>query len=230
MKILKFLMGQILLRDEFDPAKDGGDPVKVTAYHKAQTEKNAALMKEIDDLKKANTVPPAKKDDPSLADKARLERETNEKKTKYERSLESALNFTIASPTFLKDNVGLLPKTVEGIFVAAEKEKYDSAVDKSNAIKVGVVSEFFAVQANHDLLTGAQKVELEDFLKLTKNGKTERVENVYAMIFEPTLETLRKVEKAKQVSSGSKDQSTAEKQLADKMMKASKKHYLGDKE
>lgn len=189
------------------------------------------------DIEKAKTPPakkeddPAKKDDdPSLADKARLERESNEKKQKYERSLESALNFTIASPTFIKDNVGLLPKTVEGIFIAAEKEKYDSAVEKANAIKVGVVSEFFAVQANHDLLTGAQKVELEDFLKLTKNGKQDRVENVYAMIFEPTLETLRKVEKAKQVSSGSKDQSTAEKQLADKMMKASKKHYLGDKE
>lgn len=173
---------------------------------------------------------PKPEDDPSLADKARLEREANDKKVRHERSLESALNFNIAGPNFLKDNVGLLPKTIESIFVAAEKEKYDSAVDKANAIKVGVVSEFFAVQANHDLLTAGQKIELDDFLKLTKNGKQDRVENVYAMIFEPTLETLRKVEKAKQLNTGTKNQSDAEKQLADKMMKASKKHYLGDKE
>lgn len=204
-------------------------------------EEIAALKAENEKLKADNekltkAVPPKKEepapkeDDPSLADKARLEREANDKKVRYERSLESALNFNIAGPNFLKDNVGLLPKNIESIFVAAEKEKYDSAVDKANAIKVGVVSEFFAVQANHDLLTAGQKIELDDFLKLTKNGKQDRVENVYAMIFEPTLETLRKVEKAKQLNTGTKNQTDAEKQLADKMMKASKKHYLGDKE
>ncbi len=204
-------------------------PEEIAAM-KAENEKLKA-----DNEKLMKATPPPKKDDPpiedpTLADKARLEREANDKKVRYERSLESALNFNIAGPNFLKDNVGLLPKTIESIFVAAEKEKYDSAVDKANAIKVGVVSEFFAVQANHDLLTGAQKIELDDFLKLTKNGKQERVENIYAMVFEPTLETLRKVEKARQLNTGTKNQSDAEKQLADKMMKASKKHYLGDKE
>jgi len=93
-----------------------------------------------------------------------------------------------------------------------------------------VVSEVFAVQTNNDLLTACLIIELDDYLKSTKNGKQDRVENVYAMIFEPTLETLRKVEKAKQLNTGTKNQSDAEKQLADKMMKASKKHYLGDKE
>lgn len=140
------------------------------------------------------------------------------------------MNFNIAGKDFVKNNEGLLPKSIESLFAQAEKEKYDSAIDKANAIKVGVVSEFFAVQANMDLLTSSQKVELEEFLKLTKNAKQDRIENVYAMIFEPTLETLRKVEKAKQVNSGAKDQSNAEKALADRMMKQSKKHYLGDKE
>lgn len=169
-------------------------------------------------------------DDPSLADKARLEREAAEKKTKYEKSLGAALKFNMGSAEFLKSNAGLLPKTVEGIFAQAEKQTYDSEVEKAAEIKVGLVSEFFAVQANMDQLTGAQKVELEDFLKLTKNGKQERIENVYAMIFEPTLESIRKIEKAKHVSSGAKDQSSAEKALADRMMKQSRKHYLGDKE
>lgn len=194
-----------------------------------------ALKGENDKLKA--TPPPDKdkdkdkdKDDKDLADKARLAREETDKKKSYEKSLEGALNFNIAGPNFLKDNAALLPKTVESIFVAAEKEKYDSAIEKANAIKVGVVSEFFAVQANHDLLTAAQKIEIDEFLKLTKNGKQERVETIYSMVFEPTLETLRKVQKAKELNNGAKNQTDAEKQLADRMMKMSKKHYLGDKE
>lgn len=193
-----------------------------------------ALKAENDKLKttppKKDDPPPAKKeDDPSLADKARLEREKKEKDSKYESSLESALNFNIAGPEFLKSNAGLLPKSIEGIFQAAEKEKYDSAIQKANAIKVGVFSEFFAVQSNHDLLTGPQKKEVDEFLKLTKNVKEERIESIYAMVFEPSLETLRKVEKAKQLNNGQKNQTDAEKMLADRMMKMSKKHYLGEK-
>lgn len=168
--------------------------------------------------------------DKTLADKARQEREAAEQKSKYERELGSALKFNMGSAEFLKSNAGLLPKTAEGIFAAAEKGKYESEVDKANEIKVGLVSEFFAIQANMDQLTASQKVELEDFLKLTKNKQQERVATVYAMIFEPTLESIRKIEKAKQVGSGAKDQSSAEKQLADTMMKRSKAHYLGDKQ
>ena len=201
----------------------------------AMQAENAKLRTDMEALR--NTPPPAppappapKPDDPSLADKARKEREDLEKKGKYEKSLGGALRFNMGGAEFVKSNAGLLPKTIEGIFSAAEKETYDSEVDKANAIKVGVVSEFFAVQANMDLLTGSQKVELDDFLKLTKNVKQERIESIYAMIFEPTLETLRKVEKAKQINSGGKDQSNAEKMLADRMMKQSKKHYLGDKD
>lgn len=80
-----------------------------------------------------------------------------------------------------------------------------------------------------DLLTSTQKNEVEEFLKLTKNGKQDRIENMYAMIFEPTLETLRKVEKAKQVNLETKDQTDGEKAYVDRMMNLSKKHYMGDK-
>lgn len=187
---------------------------------------DAAAAKHKEELEKLKPAP-KKEDDPSLADKARQEREAAEKAKKSEKSLESAIVFNSGSKDFLKNNAGLLPKTIEGIFAAAEKESFDSQIQKANEIKVGIVSEFFAVQANLDQLTGAQKVELEDFLKLTKNGKQERVEAIYAMIFEPALENQRRVEKAKQVSNGSKDQSNSEKALAEKMMKNSKKHYLG---
>lgn len=193
-----------------------------------------SLKGEHDKLKSAPpappTPPPPPPDDPSLADKVRKEQEAKDQASKREKSLEGAIGFVHASKDFLKSNSGLLPKTIEGVFAQADKEKYDSAVDKANAIKVEIVKEFFSVQANLDLLTQTQKNEVEDFLKLTKNGKQDRIESMYSMVFEPTLETLRKVEKAKQLQIDPKNQSDAEKALTDKMLKAAKKHYLGDKE
>lgn len=202
-------------------------PEEIAAM-KAENEK---LKADNEKLKTPPPAPPAPPpDDPSLADKVRKEQEEKDKSAKREKSLESAIGFTHASKDFLKANQGLLPKTIEGVFAQADKEKYDSAVEKANAIKVEIFKEFFSVQANLDLLTQTQKNEVEEFLKLTKNGKHDRIENSYSMIFEPTLETLRKIEKAKQVNLDPKNQTDAEKQLTDKMLKAAKKHYLGDKE
>lgn len=215
------MMGMAMLRDKAAETPPTGETGSVTLSKEQFDAIMAKLPKE---------TPPPKEDDPTLADKARKEREDNEKKQGYEKHLESALNFNIAGKDFLKVNASLLPKTIEGLFTQAEKENYGSAIEKANAIKAGVVSEFFAVQSNHDLLTGSQKIQLDEFLKLTKTGKQDRIETIYSMIFEPTLETLRKVEKAKQVHSGGKDQSDAEKMMADKMIKLSKKHYLGDKD
>lgn len=191
--------------------------------------KDDELAKLKADLEKATKKPDPPADDPSLGDKVRKEQEEKDKAAKREKSLEAAIGFTHASKDFIKANQGLLPKTIEGVFAAAEKEKYDSAIDKANAIKVEIVKEFFSIQSNLDLLTQSQKNEVEDFLKLTKNGKQDRIENMYAMIFEPTLETLRKVEKAKQVNLETKDQTDGEKAYVDRMMNMSKKHYMGEK-
>lgn len=193
---------------------------------KSKDEELAKLKADLEKATKKGDPPP---DDPSLGDKVRKEQEEKDKAAKREKSLEGAIGFVHASKDFIKENAGLLPKTIEGVFAAAEKEKYDSAIDKASAIKVEIVKEFFSVQANMDLLTSTQKNEVEEFLKLTKNGKQDRIENMYAMIFEPTLETLRKVEKAKQVNLETKDQTDGEKAYVDRMMNLSKKHYMGDK-
>lgn len=203
---------------------------KLKGFEASTKTKDEELAKLKADLEKATKKGDPPPDDPSLADKARKEIEAKETASKREKSLEGAIGFVHASKDFVKANQGLLPATIEGVFLAAEKEKYDSAVDKANAIKVEIVKEFFSVQSNLDLLTQTQKNEVENFLKLTKNGKQDRIENMYAMVFEPTLETLRKVEKAKQLQIDPKNQSDAEKALTDKMLKAAKKHYLGDKE
>jgi len=196
---------------------------------KIKADHAAAIKAHADELAKLkkNPDPP---EDPSLADRVRKEQDVKDQASKREKSLESAIGFVHASKDFLKSNQGLLPKTVDGVFAMADKEKYDSAIDKANAIKVEIVKEFFAIQANIDLLTQTQKNEVEEFLKLTKNGKQDKIESMYSMVFEPTLETLRKVEKARHLQLDPKNQSDAEKVYTDRMMKLSKKHYLGDKE
>lgn len=177
---------------------------------------------------KNNPTPPPepKKDDPTLADKARQEREEKEKAQAAEKKLESALKFTLGSADFLKTNASLLPKTIEGIFSQAEKENYGSPIEKANAIKAGIVSEFFAVQSNLDLLTDSQKIALAEFKALTKNDKQERVQHVFDNIFEPTFESLKRIKKAEHLSKGLGDPNDTLAAYNNKMIAVSRKHHL----
>lgn len=171
--------------------------------------------------------PPA--DDPGLEEKARKEREAKEKSQADSKVLEAALKFSLGAKEWLKTNASLLPKDVAGIFEAAEKENYTSAIEKDGAIKAALIKSFFDVQANLDLLTTTQKTGLEDWLKLTKNGRQDQAQKVYDSIFEPTLEMLKRIKKAEQLNTGGKEQTDGEKALAERMMNLSKKHYLGEK-
>lgn len=199
------------------------------AQLKADHEKAIKDAKDAHAREKAEWEKKAKPDpdDDDLADKAKRQREADDKKKTSEKTLESAINFLVGSAEWQKTNSSLMPKTVPGIFEAAEKENYGSKIEKANAIKVGIVQEFFAVQANHDLLTGDQKIALAEFLALTKNVKQERVDNIYAMIFEPTLKYIKDIAKAKLLNNGEKNETDSEKALTEKYRKASQKHYLG---
>lgn len=233
MRFLNFIMGSMLLMDEKNDDKGGGGGGGGTDSSKdiaALKEQNAALLARLDALEKGKDKDKDKNDDPSLADKAKKERENQDAQAASQKAMESAINFNISSKDFVKNNGSLLPKTIESIFVQAEKQNYDSAIQKANAIKAAIISEVFIVKDWVEHLTGPQKIEVENFLKLTNNGKQERVENIYSMIFEPTLEMVRKIEKAKQLNNGAKNQTDGEKALAERMMKLSKKHYLGEKD
>lgn len=190
---------------------------------KTSSEKLAAEKAEWE--KSKNNPPPPKKDDDDLATKAAKEREAKEKEQASTAKLEKAIRFTTALPEFLKTNATLLPKSIEGIVAQAEKEKYDNAMEKADAVKVAVVSEFFAVQANLDLLTESQKNALAEFQALTKNVKQERVQQVYDMVFEPAFETLKRVTKAKQVRDGEVDPGNARAAYAKRMAELSKAKF-----
>lgn len=205
----------------------GSDPAKELADLKAKYE---AQEKELAALKaKGDPTPNPKPDDKSLAEKAEAERKAKEAKDLESKILESALKFNLGSKDFVKNNASLLPQNIQGIFDAAEKENYGSAVQKANAIKVGIVSEFFAQQGNLDLLTDHQKQSLEDFKKLTKDVKEERVQGIFDSIFEPTLETLRKVKKAEALQKGLATPSDAQDAYKQRLMAGSRKHHLGEK-
>ena len=168
--------------------------------------------------------------DHDLAQKTQKDREAREKAAADQKSLEGAITFNLQREDFFKKNSALLPESVKDLFATADKETYDSPVQKSSEIKSGLIQEFFAIQANHDLLTPAQKSGLADFLKLTKDGKRERAQSVYENIFEPALEMLRTVKKAEEVQrarNGYGDDSDAG--YKQKLISHSRGHYLGEK-
>jgi hypothetical protein len=209
------------------PAPIPDDSTKELSELKAS---NAALLARLDALeKKGNPNPTPNPDDKTLADKVEADRKAKEKTTSDTQKLERALKFTLTSADWVKTNASLLPKNIEGIFAQAEKENYSSAMEKADAIKVGIVSEFFSIQSNLDLLTETQKINLEDFKKLTKTDKQDRVQSVYDTVFEPTFEMLKRVKKAEQISKGLGDPSDSETAYKEKMKAISRKHYLGEK-
>ena len=168
--------------------------------------------------------------DPDLADKAAKKREADEKAKADTKRLEAAVQFIYGAKDWLKTNAPLLPKTIQGIFDQAEKENYGSTAEKEQAIKVGIISEFFSTQDNLDLLTASQKVAIENFKKLTKTDKHERVVEIYDTIFEPTFETLKKVKRAEEVGRGHSTPSDVAAAYKDRLIKGSRKHYLGEKQ
>lgn len=190
----------------------------------------AAAQAEIATLK-AKGAPPAPKpeDDPDLQARARAAREAADKDSARTKQLENALKFNLKSAEFLKQNETLLPKDVTDIFSQAEKENFTDAIEKDSAIKSGLVQSFFAVQANVDLLTAGQKATLDEYLKLTKNEKQNRAQQVYDMVFEPAFEMLKRVKKAEALSKGYGGGSDAEAAYKNRLMASTRKHYLGEK-
>lgn len=191
---------------------------------------NEALMKRLEALegKKKTENNPA--DDPDLAQKAEKDRLAKEKQASDQKAIEAALKFSLGAKDWLKSNESLLPKSVASIFEQAENEKYASAIEKDGSIKSALIQEFFKVQANLDLLTDSQKSALDEFLSLTKNAKQEQAQKVYAVIFEPTFEMLKRIKKAEQLrQDGHSTATDSDEKYKDRMVMLSRKHYLGEK-
>lgn len=234
-----FLLNGFLTMFLYAPEPDGGgggggappagDPPDAAAELAALKAENAALKaaagkaKPPGDPKPADPLAPEPGD---LAAAAAHIRKQAEDRNNDTRQLESAIRFTMGAKDWAKTHEALLPKTVVGIMEAADKEIYTSSIEKSQAIKAALVQEFFSQQTNLDLLTGAQKIALEDFNKLAKTVRHERVGPIFDTVFEPTFEMIKRVRKAEQVATGLHTPREGEAAYNAKMKAISKKAYL----
>jgi hypothetical protein len=199
------------------------------AENEATKAEAAKLKADIEALK--NPKLDTKKDD-DLQAKAQKDKEESDKANANAKKVENALKFNLSVNDFVKNNKDILTADIEGILKAAEKENYDTAFNKANAVKVGMIGTFFSVQANMDLLTVAQKSQLEDFQKLTKNGKEEKAEHVFENIFEPAIEMLKKVKKAEELGkakNGFSTGSSVENDYKQRLINQAKKGHLKEK-
>lgn len=214
------------------PPGDAGDGEKGGTGGADAATTIAALQAENAALKAASSKASPKageEGDDDLAQKARIKREISDKDNARTKNIENALKFSLKSGEFLKQNESLLPKEAADIFAQAEKENFADAIEKDCAIKSCLIQSFFSVQANVDLLTTSQKSTLDDYLKLTKNGKQEKAQQFYDVVFEPAFEMLKRIKRAEALSKGFGGNSDAETAYRDRMIKLSKKHYLGEK-
>ena len=203
-----------------DDTKDKTEPSDELRTIRAELDK---MRQERDELLKK---------DQSLNDKVKYERDNRDKRESDSKQLESALTFNLTSSEFLKMNESILPKEISEIFEAASKEKYESAIQKANATKAAIIQSFFSQQTNVDMLTESQKSTLEDYLKLTKNGKEEKAREIYDNLFEPALGSLKRVKKAEELyrsKNGFRGDSKGDSQYKEKLMSLSRRHYLGEK-
>lgn len=209
--------------EEIEALKAENEKIKAEAATlKAEMEKLKAPPKK-EEKKEEN------KEEDDLQAKARKEKEESEKTASTSKQIESSIKFNLAVNDFVKTHKDILPSEVESILRVAEKENYDTATAKANAVKVGIIQSFFAIQSNMDTLTQAQKSQLEDFLKLTKNGKEDRAAHVYENIFEPAIEMLKKLKKAEEVGkarSGFSSGSSVENDYKERLMKGALKTHL----
>lgn len=215
-----------------------------TAFNGMSAEQKSALMAKIT---KTTTPPPAPNnqnpppaqtpganggENDDLRDKANKEKLKIEKENSDIAVMEKAIGFVHLLPDFLKQNKDILPSSFEGIVSASDRENYATKIEKSNAVKSSFVQEFFAIQSNVDLLTPAQKVTLDDYLKLTKNEKEKKSQVIFENLFEPTLELIKRVKKAEELGkarSGLASDDATQSAYKDRLMSASKAVHLGQK-
>lgn len=205
-----------ILKEENDRLKKEGDAQK-TELEKFRAKPNPGSSKtEEDDLRA----------------KAQKEKEAEEEETGKTRRTEGAIKFNMAIPEFVKTNKDILPDEIAQILKTSANEKYDTEVERAAAVKAGIIQSFFSIAKNEEALTTSQREALKLYLGLTKKAKEERAADVYENIFEPAVETLKKIRKAEELAKGSSGQtagSTSENQYKDRLVKASRQTYLGEK-
>jgi hypothetical protein len=214
-------------KKETTPAPEKNDGSKTTDGQDLKAE-IAALKEQLAKLAQGTE----KKDDASLLDKVRQDRADKEKQDSDTQALERALTFNLSSKEFLKAHEAVLPSEVQDLFTKTDKEKFDTPIQKAQNLKAGIMQSFFSVQSNLDLLTATQKKNVEDFFKLSQNGREQKADTLFENVFEPTVEMLKRVKRAEELAKAKAGYGTsgdAESAYKQKLVNMAKKRYLGEK-
>lgn len=200
----------------------------------AAAKREEELKAEIEALKKGQKKDPDPKDDEDdLRKKVAKDKESAEEIAKQTKAIERALGFNMRIHQFVKENKDLLPAEVEALVKQADKETYDTAAHKAAVVKKAIIESYFAIASNLEPLTASQKSQLDDFFKLTKTGKESKASDIYENIFEPALETIRKVKKAEEVGrsrAGYGRSSESHNAYKDRLVSIARKTHLGERE
>lgn len=168
----------------------------------------------------------------SLYEKNQARRVVDKETQSNSSELEKALSFTLKANDFYSSNKDLIPSDVAEMIEMASKENYDSAITKASAIKSGIIESFFSVESNLGLLTTSQKKELEDFRKLTKNGRESKASKVYEFVLEPALEIVKRVKKAEELAksrNGFSSSNSVTDDYKQRLINGAKKRHLNNK-
>ncbi len=182
------------------PATGGGDS-------------NAALLAELKAMRAEITELKGKKEekaDPSLAERVEAERKSREKNKLETDKIERDISFNMGIAKFVDEHKSHLSDNIAEIIKVADNQKFDNHAEKSSTLRSEIIDAFFKVQANLDILTPAQKRNLADFQKLTKDGKRQESEKVYESVFEPALEMVKRVKKAEELNLAARGFATAQ--------------------
>ncbi len=197
---------------------------------------SAALKTENDalraELAKLKTPKKEEQVELDLRDKVKEQTQTASDKALELKKLESSVKFNMTVNQFMADNKSLLPSEITEILKIAEKETYDSASQKTGAVKAAMVQAYFSIKDNLEVLTANQKLQLDDYLKLTKTGKEDRADAIYENLFEPAIESMRRIKKAEELHrsrNGFASPSDADNAYKERLMKLSQTHYMGVK-
>jgi hypothetical protein len=214
----------------------GGDKTEIEKLKEENDrlkKEGEASKTELEKLRAAGTKPaPGTKEEDDLREKARKEKEASEELTTKTKRMEGAIKFNMGIAEFVKTNKDILPEEIQQILKTAANEKYDTEVDRAAAVKAGIIQAFFSIAKNEEALTTNQREALKQYLSLTKKAKEEKAPDVYENIFEPAIETLKKIRKAEELAKGSSGHTVgtnADQQYKDKLVKASRETYLGEK-
>lgn len=213
-----------------DDGKGGGGAKTAEEQLKEAQAQIEELKKQVSGNKNKDEEERKRKEeeDNDLRKKVAKEKEEEEKKKKDTKSVEDVLKYNLTVNTYVKENKDVLPEEFEKILQMAEKETYDTAAEKANAIKASFIQAFFSVQANIDLLTSSQKSQIEDYLKLTKKGREDGANQIYQNLFEPTIEMVKKLKKAEELNrarTGLHPGSKAGDEYRDRLIEMGKKRF-----